>query len=91
MKSRSRWWYLSFSGSRGWQGGAVVQADDRTDAIAVARRLGAHPGGEVQSTELIPMTEPPARLVGRLIRDRGELDQLCGAWIVEDEAIRDRN
>lgn len=89
--SRSRWWYLSFAGTRGWQGGCVVRGDDRNDAIAVARRIGAHPGGEPKATELMPMTDPPVRLVGRLIRDRGELDHLCGAWIAEDEAARDRN
>jgi hypothetical protein len=88
---KDRWWYLSFAGSRGWNGGVVLEADDLKGALKKAARMDCNPGGEVKATELNPVIPPPTNLINRLIRSRSELDQLCKKWIAEDESIRSKN
>jgi hypothetical protein len=71
-------WFLSFAGTEGWRGAAIVQGRGFTEAYLRSRDLGICPGGEVRGIPIVETVPPPPPEYRNRLLSKDDLRGLAG-------------
>jgi hypothetical protein len=84
------WWYLSYAGSWGFRGGAIIEARGFTSACQAAAILDISPGGEVRGFPVPPDKIPAPQFCWRLLT-KEELEDAWGEPMMSLKDLEEEN